>query len=47
MKNELECLGDRKGHEGHLAKMFLKNIIPSQSYRGYRVAICLLLLGNS
>ena len=41
MENELECLGDRKGHDGHLA------IIPSPSYRGYRVAIWLSLLGNS
>ena len=24
MKNELECLGDRKGHDNHLAKKFLK-----------------------
>ena len=23
MKNELECLGDRKGHDDHLAKKFL------------------------
>ena len=37
MENELECLGDRKGHGGHLAKKFLKNIIPSLSYRGLPV----------
>ena len=24
MENELECLGDRRGHDGHLAKKFLK-----------------------
>ena len=24
MENELECLGDRKGHDGRLAKKFLK-----------------------
>ena len=24
MENELECLGDRKGHESYLAKKFLK-----------------------
>ena len=24
MENELECLGDRKGHDGHLAKQVLK-----------------------
>ena len=24
MENELECLGDRKGHDSHLAKKFLK-----------------------
>ena len=39
MENQLECLGDRKGHDsqfGHLAKKFLKkNINPSQSHRGY------------
>ena len=23
MNNELECLGDRKGHDDHLAKKFL------------------------
>ena len=35
MKNELEGLGDRKGHDGHLAKKFLKNIVPSPIYCGY------------
>ena len=38
MKNELEGLGDRKGHDGHLAKKFLKkycSIVPSPIYRGY------------
>ena len=24
MENELECLGDRRGHDSHLAKKFLK-----------------------
>ena len=24
MENELECLGDKRGHDGHLAKKFLK-----------------------
>ena len=24
MQNELECLGDREGHKGHLAEKFLK-----------------------
>ena len=24
MENELECLGDRKGHDGHFAKQVLK-----------------------
>ena len=24
MENELECLGDRRGHDGHLVKKFLK-----------------------
>ena len=24
MENELECLGDRKGHDSHLAKQVLK-----------------------
>ena len=47
MENELECIGDRRGHDGHLAKKLKKKIIPSPSYRGYRVAIWLLLLGNS
>ena len=48
MEIELECLGDRKGHDGHFkAKQFLKNIILSPSYRGYCVAIWLSLLGNS
>ena len=46
-ENELDGLGDRKGHDGHLAKKCWKNIIPSLSYHGYRVAILLLLLGNS
>ena len=27
MENELECLGDRKGHDGHLAKKVLKKIL--------------------
>ena len=27
MENELECLGDRKGHDGHLAKQVLKKIL--------------------
>ena len=34
MENELECLGDRRGHDGHSAKKFLKKIILSPSYRG-------------
>ena len=24
MENELECLGDREGHDGHLTEKFLK-----------------------
>ena len=24
MENELECLGDRRGHDGHLVQKFLK-----------------------
>ena len=47
MENELECLGDRRGHDSHLPKKFLKKNIPSPSYPGYRVAIWLSLLGNS
>ena len=47
MENELECLGDRKGHDGHFAKQVLKNTIPSPSYCDYPVAIWLSLLGNS
>ena len=39
MENELECLGDRRGHDA--------TVIPSQSYRGYRVMIWLSLLSNS
>ena len=27
MENELECLGDRKGHDGHFAKQVLKKIL--------------------
>ena len=42
--NELECLGDRKVHDGHFAKQFLKKIL---FLAGYRVAIWLSLLGNS
>ena len=26
MENELECLGDRRGHDGHLTKKFLKKV---------------------
>ena len=38
MENKFkECLGDRKGRDGHLAKKFLKKKIPSPSYRGYHV----------
>ena len=46
MKNELEYLSDRGSHGGHLAEKFLKKIVPIQSYHGYRVAICLSLLGD-
>ena len=47
MENELEYLADRGGHGGHLGEKFLKNIVPSPSYRGYRFAIRLSLLGDS
>ena len=46
MEIEFEYLFDRGGHGGHLAEKFLKNIVPIPSYRGYRVAICLSLLGD-
>ena len=47
MENGFEYLVDRGGHGGHLAKQFLKNIVPSQSYRGYHIAIRLSYLGDS
>ena len=47
MENEFEYLVDRGGHGGHLAEKFLKNIVPSQSYRGYHIVIRLSLLGDS
>ena len=46
MENEFECLVVRGGDGGHFAEKFVKNIVPSQSYHGYRVAIRLSLLGN-
>ena len=46
MKNELEYLSDRGSDGGHLAEKLLKNIVPIQSYHGYRVAIWLPLLGD-
>ena len=32
MKKELECLGDRKGHEGHLAITWARNNIFSKTF---------------
>ena len=46
MENEFGYLSDRGGHGGHLAEKLKKNIVPSSSYRGYRVAIRLSLLGD-
>ena len=46
MENKLECLVVRGGHGDHFAENFVKNIVPSQSYQSYRVAIRLLLLGG-
>ena len=46
MENEFGYLSDRGGHGGHLAEKFLKNIVASPSYRCYRVAIRLSLLGD-
>ena len=34
MENEFEYLADRGGHGGHLGEKFVKNIVPSPSYRG-------------
>ena len=45
MDHEFEYISDRGGHLAE--KFFEKNIVPIPSYRGYRVAICLSLLGNS
>ena len=42
MQNELECLGDREGHDSHLAKKFLKliasccQVMTAESLRGKR-----------
>ena len=47
MKNEFDCLVIRRGDGGHFTEKFVKNIVPNQSYDGNRVAIRLLLLGNS
>ena len=47
MENEFEYLSDRGGHCGNLAEKNLKNIAPIPSYRSYRVAICLSLLGDA
>ena len=47
MENEFECLADREGPDGHFAAEFVKNIVPSRSYRDFRIAIRLSLLGDS
>ena len=39
MENEFEYLSDRRGHGGHLAEKFKKNIVPIPSYCGYCVMI--------
>ena len=44
--NKFEGLSDRGGHGGHKTEDFWKNIAPIPSYRGYRVDICLSLLGD-
>ena len=46
MENEFEYLADREGHGGHLGEKFVNKIVPSPSYRDYRVAIRLSLLGD-
>ena len=48
MEHEFECLVVERGggDGGHFAEKFVKNIVPSQSYYGYRVAIRLSLLVN-
>ena len=46
MENEFEGLVFRGGDGGHFAEKFVENIVPSQSYQGYHVAIRLSLLGN-
>ena len=48
MENELKGLGDREGHDSHLTEKFQLDVgCYRQSYRPYRVAIWLSLLGKS
>ena len=47
MENEIECLADKEDQDRHFAEEFVKNIVPSPSYRDFRNAICLSLLGNA
>ena len=46
MENEFECLADKGDQDRHFAEEFVKNIVPSPSYRDFRIAICLSLLGD-
>ena len=46
MENEFECLADKGDQDRHFAEEFVKNIFPSRSYRDFRIAICLSLLGD-
>ncbi len=47
MENEFDCLADTGDQDLHFSEEFVKNIVPSRSYRDFRIAICLLLLGDS
>ena len=46
MENEFDCLSDRGGKNLAVAEEFVKNIVPSRSYRDFRIAIRLSLLGD-
>ncbi len=46
MENEFECLADTGDQDLHFAEEFVKNIVPSRSYRDIRIAIRLSLLGD-